>query len=74
MTFRGEPQYSKSCIVPLHTPHDNLNTLAASFTSKRFWEPHDWSQVWFPVLVSILTLVVVLLTRKPKPHDLEFKY
>ena len=40
-----------------------------------FFIPVPWiAQVWFPVLVSILTLVVVLLTRKPRSHDLEFKY
>ena len=40
-----------------------------------FFIPVPWiAQVWFPVVVSILTLVVVLLTRKPRSHDLEFKY
>jgi hypothetical protein len=40
-----------------------------------FFIPVPWiAQVWFPVLVSILTLAVVLLTRKPRSHDLEFKY
>ena len=39
-----------------------------------FFIPVPWiAQVWFPVVVSILTLAVVLLTRKPKSHDLEFK-
>ena len=32
-----------------------------------FFIPVPWiAQVWFPVLVSILTLVVVLLTRRPE--------
>jgi hypothetical protein len=40
-----------------------------------FLIPVPWiAQVWFPVLVSILTLVVVLLTGKPRSHDLEVKY
>ena len=40
-----------------------------------FFIPVPWiAQVWFPVVVSILTLVVVLLTRRPRSHDLEFKY
>lgn len=40
-----------------------------------FLIPVPWiAQVWFPVLVSILTLMVVLLTRDPGSHDLELKY
>ena len=40
-----------------------------------FFIPVPWiAQVWFPVLVSILTLAVVLLTREPTSHDLEYKY
>jgi hypothetical protein len=39
-----------------------------------FFIPVPWiAQVWFPVLVSILTLVVVLLTRDPRSHDLKLK-
>lgn len=39
-----------------------------------FFIPVPWiAQVWFPVLVSISTLAVVLLTREPRSHDLEFK-
>jgi len=40
-----------------------------------FLIPVPWiAQVWFPILVSILTLVVVLLTRNRRSHDLEFRY
>jgi hypothetical protein len=39
-----------------------------------FFIPVPWiAQVWFPVLVSILTLVVVILTRIRRSQDLEFR-
>jgi len=39
-----------------------------------FFIPVPWTApVWFPILVSSLTVVVVLLTRNQKSHDRTFK-